>query len=213
MMRILYCLPYVIVGILLVVYDVSGWKLYAVIFLMVFALLFQENYYLYVSRNFEKIERHFKKAKPGTLPYFLYRLSFDEQSEMDEAYQHLIKTMTTINQLNKEVCGTIYWLYKKDLEKAKQYAERIQQKSLKEYYEAIILIEKGKLDEARNHFDRMRSKKLKEIIEIELLVKENKTEQAKKLADEFLLKARGLLLYSMTKHMKNLFPTEIIAKK
>lgn len=155
------------------------------------------------TKDVEKSEKYLLKHQKNPMYQFYYAIANNMDAEAETALAAFNTKYK--NSYRQALMHTIYAVYKKDIQTAKENAGAIKQAQYRQYYEAFIAIESKQLNKAREIADRLPQGWMKESIHSEIFEKQGNKTLAKEHANKAFEQTRGLQRYMIYKNNESYF--------
>ena len=180
--------------------------IFIIAYIIVFAVLLSPIlYYLYRSKNMEKLEKFLVKRQRHPYYQFVYGMANKNDSLIEEAFTKLQKKPR--RKSFQAYIQTCYALYKRNTEEAKKFVNGIQRVTLKNYYQVAIALEENNLQEAKNLMQKPLKPWMIHTLSADLEKRQGNLDKASEHANKALELTRGLQYYILVKVFQREFPS------
>jgi hypothetical protein len=189
----------VLLGILTAIWQISFLAAAVLIFLSVTLTTYIPFvWYIYFSRDIDKIGDYLKKRARQPILHFYYSLANADEAETEQALSTLKKKYKSPRMT--AVVTAAYAARHDTLSSVKQCIPLIKDHSVKDYYETLLKIEEGQLVDAENMIPSLQKEWMREVAEAELLHKKGQPEAARSHEEKAIDLTKGIQLYSLVKY-------------
>ncbi|UCZ53120.1 hypothetical protein LGQ02_20475 [Bacillus shivajii] len=164
--------------------------------LLLISLYLPTLYYVYFSRDVDKINQFLLKRQHSPSFKLLYSLANNDDIGIEEALDTLIHRQ---NKQNTAIYETLYYVYKKDFSRAEQTVKQINHKLYRTYYEVLIIIHTGDKNDAHAAIESVPNGWMKDALYTEWYQSHNEPLKAREHAQAALHKVKGLNYYLLYK--------------
>ncbi|QFT88568.1 hypothetical protein FIU87_07935 [Bacillus sp. THAF10] len=191
------------IGIILAFLDIQFhfWGFVVLLILAFFAFSYRDIRYMFLSRDVEKIEKYLEKKRRE--PYYGFVLEL-ANGDLGKAKNELEELERKWKGKKTAVFWAQYHLKAKNLEKAKEIVEKVEQTDIRTYIQAGILIEEKRFKQAEDLIALLPKDWMKLAMQLEIAQKKKDIALAKQKRQEVLSVTKGLQYYMLYKEFEHL---------